>query len=310
MHGFNELGFKALRLFVAVLDRGSFSEVARREGVAPSSISRQIQVMESALQQQLLYRHTRAVTPTEAGRLLEYHARLVLAQLEEAERALQEQESEPSGLVRINAPVVFGQRHLAPGLAELCRRYPKLQLDVQQTDTFVDPLQEGADLLFRIGVLNDSSMQARILAPQRYRLAASPAYLARHGTPQHPDELAAHQCLAYKGMTGQQRWFFRLGQDNWVPYTVKGPLSGNHAETLTQAAELGMGLVMFPSWLIGEALHKGTLHAVLTEFQVSTSLEPQQIAALWPTSRRLSVKVRTVIDFFVERFGPTPYWDR
>ncbi|MHA3739198.1 LysR family transcriptional regulator [Pseudomonas sp. Eth.TT006] len=310
MHGFNELGFKALRLFVAVLDHGSFSEVARREGVAPSSISRQIQLMEQALNQQLLYRHTRAVTPTEAGRMLGHHARLVLMQLEEAEQALQEQQSEPTGLVRINAPVVFGQRHLTPWLGQLCARYPKLQLDLQQTDHYVDPLQEGADLLFRIGALHDSSMQARIIAPHRFQVAASPAYLQRHGTPQHPDELAQHQCLAYKGAAGQQRWFFRQDQGEWTPYSVKGPITGNHADTLTQAAEQGLGLVMFPSWLIGEALREGTLVPVLSGYQVSNSLEPQQIAVLWPGSRRLSVKVRTVIDFFVECFGETPYWDK
>ncbi len=218
MHGLNELGFKALRLFVAVLDHGSFSEVARREGLAPSSISRQIQLMEQALNQQLLYRHTRAVTPTEAGRMLGHHARLVLVQLEEAEQALQEQQSEPSGLVRINAPVVFGQRHLTPWLGQLCERFPKLQLDIQQTDHYIDPLQEGADLLFRIGPLHDSSMQARILAPHRFQVAASPAYLKRHGTPQRPEDLAAHQCLAYKGATGQQRWFFRKDQQDWAPY--------------------------------------------------------------------------------------------
>ena len=309
MHGLNELGFKALRLFVAVLDHGSFSEVARREGVAPSSISRQIQLMEQALNQQLLYRHTRAVTPTEAGRMLGHHARLVLVQLEEAEQALQEQQSEPTGLVRINAPVVFGQRHLTPWLGKLCARYPKLQLDIQQTDHYVDPLQEGADLLFRIGALHDSSMQGRVVAPQRFHVAASPAYLARQGTPAHPHDLLQHQCLAYKGDAGVQRWFFRQGQDNWVPYSVRGPLTGNHADTLTQAAEQGMGLVMFPSWLIGEALRRGTLVQVLSDFQVSNSLEPQQIAILWPGSRRLSVKVRAVIDFFLERFGAVPYWD-
>lgn len=310
MQGFNELGFKALRLFVAVLDLGSFSAVARREGLAPSSISRQIQLMEQALSQQLLYRHTRAVSPTEAGRLLGYHARRVLAQWEEAEQALQEQESEPSGLVRINAPVVFGQRHLSPWLGELCRRYPKLQLDIQQTDSYVDPLQEGADLLFRIGSLNDSGMQARIFAPHRYRIAASPAYLAEHGTPRHPGQLATHQCLAYKGESGQQRWFFRQGDTDWTPYSVRGAITGNHADTLTQAAEQGLGLVLFPSWLIGEALREGRLVALFGDYQVATSLEPQQIAALWPGSRRLSVKVRTVIDFFVEKFGPVPYWDQ
>lgn len=281
MQGLNQFGFKALRLFVAVLDHGSFSEVARREGLAPSSISRQIQLMEQALSQQLLYRHTRAVTPTEAGRMLGHHARLVLVQLEEAEQALQEQRSEPSGLVRINAPVVFGQRHLTPWLGQLCERYPKLQLDIQQTDSYVDPLQEGADLLFRIGTLHDSSMQARILAPHRFQVAASPAYLERRGTPRHPDELVSHQCLAYKGVAGQQRWFFRKDQQDWVPYSVKGPITGNHADTLTQAAEQGLGLVMFPSWLIGEAVRNGTLVPVLEEYQVSNSLEPQQIAVLW-----------------------------
>ena len=310
MQGLNELSFKALRLFVAVLDQGSFSEVARREGLAPSSISRQIQLMEQAVGQQLLYRHTRAVSPTEAGRLLGRHARVLLEQLETANQALQEQDSEPSGLVRINAPMVFGQRHLSPWLGALCRRYPKLQLDIQQTDTFVDPLQDGTDLLFRIGVLNDSGMQARIFAPQRFRIAASPAYLAQHGTPRHPDELAHHHCLAYKGITGQQRWFFRHGQGDWTAYSVSGPITGNHADTLTHAAEQGLGLVVFPSWLIGESLRAGTLQAVLSEYEVATTLEPQQIAALWPGSRRLSLKVRTVIDYFVECFGTVPYWDR
>ena len=310
MHGFNDLGFKALRLFVAVLDHGSFSEVARREGLAPSSISRQIQLMEQALSQQLLYRHTRAVMPTEAGRMLGHHARLVLAQLEEAEQALQEQQSEPGGLVRINAPVVFGQRHLTPWLGQLCERYPKLHLDIQQTDHYIDPLHEGADLLFRIGPLHDSSMQARILAPHRFLVAASPAYLARYGAPQHPQDLATHQCLAYKGAAGQQRWFFRRDQQDWTPYSVKGPITGNHADTLTQAAEQGLGLVMFPTWLIGEAVRNGTLVPVLREYEASNSFEPQQIAVLWPGSRRLSVKVRTVIDFYLECFGAVPYWDR
>ena len=310
MPGLDQLSFKALRLFIAVLDHGSFSEVARREGLAPSSISRQIQLMEQALSQQLIYRHTRAVTPTEAGRLLAHHARLLLVQAEEAEQALQEQQSEPSGLVRINAPVVFGHLHLSPWIAELHRRHPKLQLDIQQTDSYVDPLVAGADLLFRIGALHDSSMQGRVVAPQRFHVAASPAYLARHGTPAHPHELLQHRCLAYKGDAGVQRWFFRQGQDDWTPYSVRGALTGNHADTLTQAAEQGMGLVMFPSWLIGEALRRGTLVQVLSDFQVSNSLEPQQIAILWPGSRRLSVKVRAVIDFFLERFGAVPYWDQ
>ncbi|MDN6090024.1 MAG: LysR family transcriptional regulator, partial [Enterobacterales bacterium] len=158
MQAFNELNIKALRLFVAVLDHGSFSAVARREGVAPSSISRQMQLMEQALNQQLLYRHTRAVTATESGRLLATYARRVLEQLEEAEQALQEKKLEPAGLVRINAPVVFGRLHIAPYIPELCRKYPKLCVELVQTDNFVDPMQDASDLLFRIGILSDSNL--------------------------------------------------------------------------------------------------------------------------------------------------------
>mgnify|MGYP000205021429 CR=1 FL=1 len=132
---------------------------------------------------------------------------MLLEQLETANQALQEQDSEPSGLVRINAPMAFGQRHLSPWLGGLCRRYPKLQLDIQQTDTFVDPLQDGTDLLFRIGVLNDSGMQARIFAPQRFRIAASPAYLARNPLPLTPQTLEQHDWLMYAHPA--------LGRDGW-----------------------------------------------------------------------------------------------
>lgn len=129
MQAFNELNIKALRLFVAVLDYGSFSEVARKEGVAPSSISRQMQLIEQALNQQLLYRHTRAVTATESGRLLATYARRVLEQLEEAEQALQEKKLEPAGLVRINAPVVFGRLHIAPIFLSSAKNTPSFALN-------------------------------------------------------------------------------------------------------------------------------------------------------------------------------------
>ena len=301
MDKFNDLNIKSLRLFVAILNHGSFSEVARQEGISPSSISRQIQQMEAALGQQLFYRHTRAVSATEAGRLLGFHARKVLAQLSEAGLALQEQAMEPSGQI--------GQLHIAPHLAELCQRYPRLSIDLQQTDSFVDPLLAAQDLLFRIGVLNDSGMQGRILAAQNYRLAASPAYLARAGVPTSPAQLQQHQCLIFKGDHGPQRWFFRQPGQDWIAHALHGPLVGNNAKTLCQAALDGMGLVMFPSWLIGQALRDKSLQLVLPDYAVSNSLEQQQIAALYPGGRHLSLKVRAVIDFFVAKFGAPAYWD-
>ncbi|QMV52354.1 LysR family transcriptional regulator [Ewingella americana] len=310
MEGFNQINFKSLKLFVAVLDLGSFSEVARREALSPSSVSRVIQQMEQALQTQLLYRNTRAVSPTESGKLLGHHARQVLDQIAQAERGLQEQDLEPSGLVKINAPIVFGQRHIAPWLHELCARYPKLQIELMQTDDFVDPLHDATDLLIRIGVMADSTLQARTLAVQRYCLAASPGYLAKAGTPASPEDLLQHSCLVFKGYVGSQRWFFRpKSSEEWQAYSLRGVLTSNNAETLTQAAINGMGLVVFPTWLIGEALHDGRLVNVLENYNVSTQLETPTISALYPQGKRLSLKVRAVIDFLVDKYGEKPYWD-
>lgn len=303
MEDFSQLSFRSLRLFVAVVDQGSFSEVARREAISPSSISRVIQQMEQALQTQLLYRNTRAVSPTESGLLLAHHARQVLEQLEQAMRGLQEQELEPSGLVRINAPVVFGQRHIAPWLHELCACYPKVHIELMQTDDFIDPLHDATDLLIRIGVMADSSLQSRTLGHQHFKLAASPAYLARAGVPASPKALAQHSCLVFKGFAGSQRWFFRQPDAGWEPYNLRGVLTSNNAETLTQAAIDGIGLVVFPTWLIGDALHDGRLISVLEEYQVSTSLEAQTISAVYPNGKKTSVKVRAVIDFLLEKFG-------
>jgi DNA-binding transcriptional LysR family regulator len=309
MKGFNQINIQALRLYVAVLDQGNFSEVARREAMSPSTVSRVISQLEQALQTQLLYRNTRAVSPTESGKLLADHARQVLAQLELAALDLQEQDSEPGGLIRINAPVVFGQRHLAPWLHELNARYPRLNIELMQTDDFIDPLQDSVDLLIRIGVMTDSTLQARTLGYQNFRLAASPAYLVREGTPKTPEDLASHSCLVFKGFAGSQRWYFRQPEQEWRSLSLRGSLTSNNAETLTQAGIDGMGLVVFPAWLIGDALRDGRLLRVLEDYQVSTSPEPQTISALYPNSRRPSIKVRAVIDFLVEKYGSPAYWE-
>lgn len=309
MKSFNQINIQSLRLFVAVLDQGNFSEVARREAMSPSTVSRVIAQLEQALQTQLLYRNTRAVSPTESGKLLAEHARQVLTQLDLAEQDLQEQSNEPGGLVRINAPVVFGQRHVAPWLPELSTRFPRLNIELMQTDDFIDPLQDSVDLLIRIGVMADSTLQARTLGHQNFRLAASPAYLARAGIPATPDDLSNHSCLVFKGFAGSQRWYFRQPEKEWRSWNLRGVLTSNNAETLTQAAIGGMGLVVFPTWLIGDALRAGTLVSVLPEYQVSTSPEPQTISALYPNARRASVKVRVVIDYLVEKFGEPAYWE-
>ncbi len=299
---------RAMQLYVAVLDSGNFSEVARREGMSPSSVSRIVQQLENALGLQLLYRNTRTVVPTEAGRLYGSTFRQVLDELEQTAHRLRDRENEPSGLVRINAPVVFGQKHIAPWLAELGERHPALRIELMQTDDFIDPLGDAADLLFRIAPLQDSGLHVRIVDTSVYHLAASPAYLARHGSPRVPADLLGHNCLVYKGVMGAQRSFFSKPGHAPQILALGGSLLSNNAETLVNAALGGAGVVMMPDWQIGELLLQKRLVRLLPDYQVATNPEELAIAMLYPHARFMPLSVRTVIDFFAARFGAPPYW--
>ena len=165
---------RAMQLYVAVLDTGNFSGAARRESMSPSSVSRIISQLEDELGLQLLFRNTRTIVPTEAGRLYGNTFRRVLDELSSTTQLLLDRESQPAGLVRINAPVVFGYRHIAPWLAELTEQYPGLRIELTQTDDFIDPLSDTADLLFRIEPLQDSGLHVRVVDTSVYHLAASP----------------------------------------------------------------------------------------------------------------------------------------
>ncbi len=216
----NSIDIRTLRFFISVYNAQNFSNVARKEDVSASMISRTIQQLEDALGQQLFYRNTRAITPTESGKLFFEYAKRITEQFDEAQKALQDKTIEPSGLVRINAPVFFGQRHIAPWLAGLSERYPRLLIELIQTDEFIDPLRESTDLIFRIGTLTDSSFHARIFGTQKYHLAASPQYVAEYGVLDQPTELNQHKCLVYKGFEGPNRWLVRKPNEEWIHYPI------------------------------------------------------------------------------------------
>ncbi|ELY4672859.1 LysR substrate-binding domain-containing protein [Cronobacter muytjensii] len=306
----SSVNIRALQLFISVFDGQSFSAVARREGVSASMVSRVIRQLEEALGQQLFYRNTRAVIPTEAGRLFAQYARGMAEQFSEARRELQDRALEPSGLLRINAPVFFGQRHIAPWLTGLAERYPRLQLALTQTDDYVDPHRDATDLIVRIGTLTDSSFHARVFCEQRYYFAAAPRYLARYGTPTSPEDFRTHQCLVYSGSSGPNRWLARRPGEPWVHYPVNARLASNNASSLLTAALDGMGLVLFPDWMTGEWLKQGRLVKVLPEYEAAINTEAQHIAAIYPNARHPPLNVRAAIDYFVEAFGSPVYWQR
>ncbi|WP_051202216.1 LysR family transcriptional regulator [Ferrimonas senticii] len=298
-----------IKLLLMTVQFGNFSEVARRQDLTPSAVSRKMAQLEHKLGVKLLHRHTRSVSLTAEGQQFVSQCRPMLAQFEQLAASFEQRAEQPSGSVKLSVPVAFGRLHVAPYLQQLLERYPQLNIELQLTDEYVDPAAEGIDLLLRIGVINDSSLRMKVFAKQRYLLAASPEYLGRYGQPQSPTELTDHNCLVFKGIKGLQRWYFGAEHTSLKAFEVGGSLYSNNAELLVQAAIDGAGIVLFPSWLIGDAIQSGKLLPLLSDWHKSVSLEPQQICALYLDSDQPAPKVRAVIDFLAENYGSPVYWD-
>lgn len=303
---------KALRYFLMVASTGSFLATARHFQVPPSSVSRFIAGLEKDLGHQLLYRSTRAVSLTEEGERFHAHAREAIELLDQAAEQLGGGEAGISGLVRINAPEAFGRLHIADAVNALQDAHPGLTVELSLTDRFIDPVQEGADITIRIGALVDSGLVGRVIGSHRQRLVASPAYLARHGTPQVPDDLLEHDCLVYKGQLGAQKWYFRLpGEASSNVVNVSGSLRSNNAEVLLAAALKGRGVVLFPTWLLDPgSFQRGELSPLLEGWEASAMAEQPHIQLLSPQTRLRSRKIREVTAFLQAYIGSPPYWDR
>lgn len=305
------MDLNALRVFERVAATGSFTATAHHFHRAVSSISRQIATLEESLGQQLLYRHTRAVTLTEAGERYYQDVREILEQLDLATEALMAPGSEPSGLLRINAPVAFGQRQILSILHHFQRRYPAIRVELMLTDQLTDPVREGIDITFRVGDLADTTLVARRLAPMNYVVAAAPAYLQRTGTPRTPEDLHLHNCLLYQGEMGRQRWYFHHPeQPHPLTCKVDGSLYSNDAESLVRAALMGQGLVMFPTWLIADELASRALLPVLDEWRGEVVAGRRDIHVLYAQRRLHTRKVSAFLDHLFEMVGPVPPWDR
>ena len=305
------MNIQALRYFLMVSTTGSFLATARHFEVSASSVSRFIASLENELGQQLFYRSTRAVRLTEQGQRYYAQVREAVELLDNAAEQLAHKDASIRGLVRINAPEALGRLHIASLVNQLQVQYPDLSVELTLTDTFIDPVQEGADITIRVGRLVDSGLIGKVVSAHRYVLAASPEYLASHGTPQTPDDLLRHSCLLYKGPQGPQRWYFRRSsKENFESKDVSGPLRSNNAEVLVAAALAGRGIVLFPSWLFTPASFKDRkLLSLMPDWNISASAEELYIQILSPENRLRSQKVREVSAFLVDAIGSPPYWD-
>ena len=294
----------SMRAFTKVLSHGGFSAAARELGLSRAAVSKYVIELEEELGVQLLHRSTRKVTPTESG--LAYYERCVaiLGEIEEADIAVSQLQTEPRGVLRINAPMSFGTLHLGPAVADFLLQYRDVRVQLVLNDRFIEPLEEGFDLTVRIADLPASSLIARKIVPARRVVCAAPSYLERHGIPVHPNDLRAHDCLNYGFLTTGTQWKLTgTDGDHWIQ--TKWVLCTNNAEVLRDAAVKGLGIALIPTFIAGRDLQEGTLRAVLSEYEAP----PTSVYAIYPPNRHLSAKVRFFIDFLIKRFGDRPYWD-
>lgn len=297
--------FSAMETFVAVVDAGSFVRAADRLGISTSATSRLVSELEAHLNARLLHRTTRRLTLTDAGRVYYEQCQALLADLADAEAMVSRQSDVASGVLRISAPVSFGIRHLAPVLPHYHREQPEVKLDLSLNDRVVDLAEEGHDLAIRIRDKLATTLVARPLAPVRIVLCASPDYLARHGTPRTPDDLAEHQCLLYSYTEAARHWQFASPGGTRRTVEVGGFLCANNGDVLREAALAGEGICRQPSFLVGDDLLAGRLVPLLSEFP-----QPSLTAyAVYLSRRHLSAKVRTFVDFLAGAWGNPPPWD-
>lgn len=289
-----------LRTFVEVVENGGFGGAGRRLGLSKSMVSRQISRLEHALGVRLLSRTTRGVAVTEAGATLKTHADRLLADAAAARDAVTPG-NEATGLIRIAAPQTFGATHLAPVLAELAARQPKLEIHTSYSDRRVDLIRERFDVAIRLGDLPDSSLIARRIAPIYAAVVASPDYLARHGAPATPADLAGHEAL----MQEAEVWRFRDGRRE-IAVRPEGRFRADNGEALLSAAVAGLGIALLPTFLAAPEFAAGRLVPLLPDYPVPESglyiVRP-------PPAGHVPRKIRVLTDHLIERFGGEPVWD-
>jgi DNA-binding transcriptional LysR family regulator len=253
-----------IRSFVAVVDAGGFGRAARSLGLSKSIVSRRIAKLEADLGTRLLSRTTRGVAATEAGLEFKGRGERILSDLAEAREAVAQQAGGVAGRLRLSMPLSFGFRHLAPVLAELAQRHPRLELDVEASDRQVDLIGERFDAAIRIGVLQDSTLVARRIASVRGAVLGSPDYFARHGRPETPLDLTGHDCLLYTGNPTLE-WSFRMGRRS-ISVRPSGRLRSDNGDTLLRWAEAGLGLTVLPTFIASDAIRAGTLEHILWQY--------------------------------------------
>ncbi|HUN90657.1 MAG TPA: LysR family transcriptional regulator [Burkholderiaceae bacterium] len=282
---------QAVRLFVRVVELGSFSKAAAELGIGQPAATKQVARMERQLGARLLHRSTHRVTPTEIGTLYYDKCRLIAHHVAEAESVAALLQSQASGTLRISTSVAFGRRVLAPLVMQFMQGNPGLQVDLAVDDRYVDLIEQGIDVAIRMGRLADSALGARYLGMNPWALVASPRYIATHGAPEKPAELGRRDALIYSTVQGDARWHFTGANGRTASVPVSGPLRSNSLSVLLEAVRTGLGIAALPRYVVQESIGAGSVQVLLQDW----SLPSQEIHAVFPSPRLLPFKVSSLI---------------
>jgi len=293
--------FDAMRMFVRVVQSGSFSATAREVGVGQPFVSKQIAQLEARLGAQLLRRTSRSMTLTEAGQSFYEAAIRLINDLEAAESLVGHGQTAPTGLVRVTVAPVFGRLFLVPKLPEFLARYPDISVELQVSDRTVNLIEEGIDLAIHNGPLTDSSLHVRTIATTPVHTLATPAYLASHGEPATPSDLEDHSCIVFAPRGEHRPWEFK-GKFGPIVHYPKGRFLTADAEQIRAAVLANLGLAHTPGWLFAHEIASGAVRRVL----VGNEPAPLSISAVYPTDRRVPTKVRVFTEFVVEALRGQP----
>lgn len=298
--------FLEMQTFAAVVEAGSFVKAAEALALSKAAVSRHVGELEARLGVRLLHRTTRRLSLTEEGQMFHARCKDLLADIDEAEAEITARSDAARGLVRVNAPLAFGIRHLAPLWGEFRAVHPRVALDITLSDRFVDLVEEGYDLGIRIGDIAGATLVSRRLASTRLMLCASPGYLEQRGVPLLPSDLtlAQHSVISYSYASSGDDWSFE-GPQGGVTVRTRPCIRTNSGDTCRAAALAHQGIIRQPSFLVGQDLREGTLVELMPQFRSAEV----GIHAVYPTRKHLSPKVRVLIDFLAERLAQMcPAW--